>query len=102
MLLYPVISTKYKLFWSKYNACVHNVPFFSDTSTWCHEVHSKYVGNVCFCNVCYHFAKDIAFLSRYIICVYHDYHEILYHDISSITIIVALLLARNVGGCNSI
>ena len=27
------------------------------------------------------------------ICVYHDYHEILYHDISSITIIVASLAA---------
>ena len=54
----------------------------------------KHVENVCFCNnICYHFAKDIAFfISRYTICVYHDYHEILYHDISSITIIVASLV----------
>ena len=67
---------------------------FYDTSTWCHKVDSKYVGNVCFCsNICYHFAKDIVFfISRYTICVYHNYREILYHDILSITIIVALVL----------
>ena len=55
---------------------------------------AKHVENVCFCsNICYHFAKDIAFfIPRYTICVYHDYHEILYHDISSITIIVASLV----------
>ena len=35
-----------------------------------------------------HFARDIAFLSQHTICVYHNSHEILYHDISSITIIV--------------
>ena len=44
MLLCLVLSTEYKLFLSKYNTCIHNVPFFSDTSTWYHKVHSKYVG----------------------------------------------------------
>ena len=40
-----VLSTEYKLFCqNSYNACVHNVPFFSDISTWCQKVHSKYVG----------------------------------------------------------
>ena len=43
-LKYVVISTECKLFLSKYNACIHNMPFFSDTSTWCHKVHNKYVG----------------------------------------------------------
>ena len=53
----------------------------------------KHVENVCFCNnICYHFDKDIAFLYHDISCVYHNYHEILYHDISSITIIVASLV----------
>ena len=33
------------------------------------------------------------FISRCTICVYHDYHEIVYHDISSITIIVASLIS---------
>ena len=41
-LKYVIISTEYKLFLSKYNACIHNIPFFSDTSR--HKVHSKYVG----------------------------------------------------------
>ena len=44
MLLHLVLPTEYNLFLSKYNACVHNMPLFSDTSTWCHKVHSKYVG----------------------------------------------------------
>ena len=58
----------------------------------------KHVENVCFCNnICYHFAKDIAFLYHDIpFYVYHDYHEILYHDISSITIIVASLIVSNI------
>ena len=57
---------------------------------------NTYVGNVCFCNnVCYHFDKDITFfISQYTICVYHDYREILYHDISSIMIIMASLILR--------
>ena len=52
--------------------------------------------NVCFCkNICSHFAEDIAFfISQYTICVYHDYHEILYDDISSIMIIMASLNHR--------
>ena len=33
------------------------------------------------------------FISRYTICVYHDYHEIVYHDVSSIMIIVASLIS---------
>ena len=74
-LKYVIISTECKLFLSKYNACVHNVPFFSDTSKRCHKVHSKYEGNVCFCNnICY-FAKDIAFL---------------YHDIPFVYIIIIM------------
>ena len=50
--------------------------------------------NVCFCNnICYHFAKDNAlFISQYTIFVYHNCHEVLYHDISFITIIVASLV----------
>ena len=36
----------------------------------------------------HHFAKDI---TRYTICVYHNFHEILYHDISSIMIITSLV-----------
>ena len=40
-LKYLVLSTEYNLFLSKYNTCVHNMPFFSDTSTWCHNVHGK-------------------------------------------------------------
>ena len=70
MLLYLlVLSTEFLL---KHNACIHNVPFFSDTSTCCHEVHSKYVENVCFCNnIGYHFAKDIAFLYHNIIKYSH-------------------------------
>ena len=93
-LKYVIISTEHKLLLSKYNACVHHVPFFSDTSTWYHKVHSKYVGKCLFCNnICY--AKDIAFLiSQYTICAYHNYHEILYLDISSIVIIVASLVPR--------
>ena len=50
--------------------------------------------NVCLCsNICYHFAKDIVFLYHDIatICVYHVYHEILYHNLSSIMIIMASL-----------
>ena len=39
MLLYLVLSTEYKLLLSKYNACVQNVPFFSDTNAWCRKVH---------------------------------------------------------------
>ena len=43
-MLYLVLSTDYNLFLSKYNACIHNLPLFSDTSTWCHRVHGKTCG----------------------------------------------------------
>ena len=64
-----VLFTEYKSFLSKYNACVHNVLFFSDTSTWCHKVHSKYVGKMFAFAIIYHFAKDIEFFI--IITIYH-------------------------------
>ena len=101
MLLYVVLSTEYKVLLSKYNACVHNVPFFSATSTWCHKVHSKYEGKCLLLH--YYFAKDIAFfILGYTVCVYHDYHEILYHDISSITIIMAsLIISIIIDACQS-
>ena len=73
-----------KIIFVKFIACVLNVPFFSDASTWCHKVHSKYVENACFCNnICYDFKKDIAFFYHdiAIICVHH---EILHHNMESL------------------
>ena len=93
MLWYLVLSTDYKLFLSKYNVCVHNVPFFSDTSTWCMV---NMWENVCFCsNIWYYFAKDIAFLyhnipfvyitviMRFYITIYHLSRLLWYHYCTS-------------------
>ena len=55
--------------------------FFDNTRTWCHKVCSE----KCLLLQC-------LFIVICTICVYHDYHEILYNDISSITVIVVSLV----------
>ena len=59
------------------------LPFFSDTITRCHKVHIAFVISVHCLPKILHF-----YITMYHLCI-SRYHEVLYHDISSITNIVA-------------
>ena len=68
------------------------LPFFSDTSRWYCKVHSKYVENVCFCNICSSFCQRycILHIMVYDLCVSQlscDFISpyIIYHDYRGIT-----------------